>query len=148
MTEVRFYHLTRFSLERALPDLLEKCLGRGWRAVVQVAEEGRVEPLAKDLWAGRSDSFLPHGTAKDGAAESQPIWITAKEERPNKAEVLFLAEGAACEDFSSYDLVCEVFNGNDDVQTGSARARWKSYKEDGHELTYWQQTENGWEKQG
>jgi DNA polymerase-3 subunit chi len=27
-----------------------------------------------------------------------------------------------------------------------ARARWKSYKEQGHVIVYWQQTDGGWEK--
>ena len=36
MTEVLFYHLQSQPLERVLPELLEKCLERKWRAVVQV----------------------------------------------------------------------------------------------------------------
>jgi DNA polymerase-3 subunit chi len=27
-----------------------------------------------------------------------------------------------------------------------ARAHWKTWKEAGHEVTYWQQTDKGWEK--
>lgn len=148
MTEVRFYHLTRMSLEQALPDLLEKTLQRGWRAVVQVKEEGAVEPLTKALWTSRADSFLPHGSAKDGKPSLHPLWITEKEENPNDSTVLFLAEGAERKSFEGFDLVCEVFNGYDDVQVGHARARWKAYKEEGMDLTYWQQTETGWEKKG
>lgn len=148
MTEIRFYHLTRMRLDQALPELLEKTRQRGWRALVQVKEEGAVEPLTKSLWAGCPDSFLPHGSAKDGNAAQQPIWVTEKTENPNEASVLFLAEGAAREGFDGFDLVCEVFDGNDDVQVGGARARWSSYKEAEHSLTYWQQTENGWEKKG
>ena len=39
MTEVRFYHLQRKTLEQALPQLLEKTLERGWRAVVMAGSE-------------------------------------------------------------------------------------------------------------
>ena len=148
MTEIRFYHLTRIRLDQALPDLLEKTRQRGWRALVQVKEVGGVEPLTKSLWTARPDSFLPHGSAKDGNAAQQPIWITDKSENPNKATVLFLAEGAVRESLDGFDLVCEVFDGNDDVQVGGARSRWSAYKEADHTLTYWQQTENGWEKKG
>ena len=35
MTEINFYHLTRSSLEQALPRLLEKTLQAGERAVVR-----------------------------------------------------------------------------------------------------------------
>ena len=35
MTEVWFYHLQRRPLEQVLPNLLERSLEKGWRAVVQ-----------------------------------------------------------------------------------------------------------------
>ena len=35
MAELWFYHLERTELEKALPPLLEKCLQRGWRALVR-----------------------------------------------------------------------------------------------------------------
>ena len=41
MTEVRFYHLTTIGLDRALPQLLEKTLERGKRAVVMARSEER-----------------------------------------------------------------------------------------------------------
>ncbi|MDB5454933.1 MAG: polymerase chi subunit HolC, partial [Caulobacter sp.] len=33
--DVWFYHLERSALEQVLPELLEKTLGRGWRALVR-----------------------------------------------------------------------------------------------------------------
>ena len=33
--EVWFYHLERTSLDQALPELLEKTLARGWKALVR-----------------------------------------------------------------------------------------------------------------
>ncbi len=148
MSEIRFYHLIRLTLDQALPDLLRKCVQRGWRALVLVSQEDQVEPLTKQLWAGRPDSFLPHGSTKDGRPQDQPIWITAEEGRPNDPQVLFCCEGATVKSFDGYDLVCEVFDGKDYSQVEAARTRWKSYKDSGHDLTYWQQTENGWEKKG
>src|SRR6476620_10858207 len=68
MTEAVFYHLIRKPLERALPELLEKSYERGWRVVVQVASDERVDALDAHLWTYRDDNFLPHGTARDGDA--------------------------------------------------------------------------------
>ena len=45
MTEIRFYHLQRATLETALPPMLEKTLERGQRAVVMAGSEERVEHL-------------------------------------------------------------------------------------------------------
>ena len=52
MTEVLFYHLTQSRLEEALPDLLEKSLGRGWRVVVQFSSEERRDALAEIVALG------------------------------------------------------------------------------------------------
>ncbi len=83
MTAIHFYHLTRKTLEQALPELLEKTLARGWKAVVMAGSDARVEALTQHLWTYSQASFLPHGNAKDGNAASQPVWLTALDERPN-----------------------------------------------------------------
>ena len=59
MTEVRFYHMTRTGLEAALPQMLEKTLERGQRAVVIAGSEERVEALNGHLWTYRDRTFLP-----------------------------------------------------------------------------------------
>ena len=53
MTEVLFYHLQRQPLDAVLPELLEKCVERGWRAVVQVGSEERCDALDAHLWTYR-----------------------------------------------------------------------------------------------
>lgn len=146
MTEIRFYHLQRTSLERALPELLEKCHERSWHAVVMAGSEERAESLTQHLWTYHDRSFLPHGNARDGSAELQPIWLTAMDENPNDATVLFLVDGARSYDVSGYDLVCEVFDGNSDEAVAAARDRWADYRKDGHTLAYWRQGDTGWEQ--
>jgi DNA polymerase-3 subunit chi len=144
MADIRFYHLTRKSLEQALPELLEKTLERGWRAVVMAGSAERVEALAQHLWTYRPDSFLPHGTAKDGHPEMQPVWLTAEDERPNQAQVLFLTDGAATAGAAHYERVCDLFDGNDPEALAAARRRWAACKSSGHDLSYWQQGDRGW----
>lgn len=145
MTEIRFYHLTRKSLEQVLPELLEKTLERNIRAVVMAGSEERVEALTQHLWTYKPDGFLPHGNAKDGNAEMHPIWFTSKDERPNDAAFLFLTDGAETKSVGDYQRVCEIFDGNDDAALAAARQRWGIYKSAGHDLSYWQQGDKGWE---
>ncbi len=146
MTEIRFYHLQRTTLERALPELLEKCHERAWRAVVMAGSEERAESLTQHLWTYNDRTFLPHGNARDGSAEQQPIWLTALDENPNGATVLFLVDGARSYAVDGFDLVCEVFDGNSDEAVTAARERWAEYRKAGHALAYWQQGEGGWEQ--
>ena len=144
MTDIRFYHLTRKTLEQALPELLEKTLERGWRAVVLTGSAERAEALSQHLWTYAPNSFLPHGNAKDGNAEAQPVWLTPDDERPNDASVLFLTDGGSSARLGDYARVCDLFDGNDDTALAAARARWATYKTSGHQLSYWQQGDKGW----
>ena len=57
-TEVWFYHLERATLERVLPDLLEKTLGRGWRAIVRAGSEERLDYINNHLWTYNPNGFL------------------------------------------------------------------------------------------
>src|SRR5579871_974577 len=143
MTEVLFYHLSRQPLERVLPDLLERCLERGWRTVVQLGSEERRDALDAHLWTYRDEAFLPHGTVKDGSAEAQPVWLTVGDDNPNGATVRFLADGVELPDIRPYARVVLLFDGNDGEAVQRARAAWTTVKAGGHEATYWQQSEQG-----
>ena len=71
MPEVLFYHLTERPLESASPDILEKCLERGWRVTLRAGSEERARALDVHYWTYRDESFLPHGMAGDGPPEKQ-----------------------------------------------------------------------------
>ena len=70
-----------------LPSLLERTLERGWRAVVQSGSAERLEALDLALWTYNDESFLPHGTARDGDPARQPIYLTLDDETQNGAGV-------------------------------------------------------------
>ena len=145
--EISFYHLTRTTLEAALPVMLEKTLERGQRAVVRAGSVERVEALNGWLWTYGDRKFLPHGSAKDGHPALQPVWLTDKEERPNDAQVLFLTDGAVSEELADFERCAVLFDGNDEAAASAARNQWSNLKDAGHDLTYWQQTDEGrWQK--
>lgn len=143
MTDIGFYHLTRTPLERALPRLLEKVVAAGMRAVVVAGSADRVEALNGALWTYDPGSFLPHGSARDGNAADQPIWLTDADDNPNAATMLVLVDGATSPRLAAYQRCLDLFDGNDPDAVAAARARWTAAKAAGHGLTYWQQTESG-----
>ena len=148
MTEVLFYHLQRQPLERVLPSLLERCLERGWRVVVQASSDERVEALDAHLWTYRDDGFLPHGTARESEPAAQPILLTSSDHNPNGANVRFLIDGVAVpEDAAAYARIVLIFDGEDEDAVAAARARWGEAKAQGFDVTYWQPDEQGrWAK--
>jgi len=149
MTEVLFYHLEHQPLERALPALVERTLERNWRAVIEVGSEERLEALDTLLWTYREESFLPHGTRRDGNPEQQPVFLTSSQDNPNGATVRFLLDGAQLADVTSYARVVYVFDGRDASAVERAREEWRRAKAAGCEVTYWQQSPEGrWQKKG
>jgi DNA polymerase III subunit chi len=150
VTEVRFYHLQRARLEEVLPVILERCHQRAERVLVLAGSTERVEALAALLWTYRPDSFLPHGTAKDGEAARQPIYLAdsagetdSPNGAPNGAQVLILSDGARHPRVGDFKLVCELFDGHDEAAVAAARTQWKACKEAGHAVVYFQQGDNG-----
>lgn len=149
MTEVLFYQLTSRTLEEVLPGLLERCLERDWRVVVQSGSPERLQGLDAHLWTYRDESFIPHSMVRDETQGAQPVWLTSEDDNPNGASVRFLIDGARADDIGSYSRVIYLFDGYDNETLESACERWKTEKAAGHEVTYWQQDEAGrWNKKG
>jgi len=147
MTEIAFYHLESSSLEQALPKLLEKTLQAGKRALVLSGSEARVEWLNGQLWTHDADDWLPHGSIKDGSPEQQPVWLSTEDVNPNGSQFLFLTDGVSSSHIEQYERCFELFDGHDQSMVKAARSRWKTYQDEGHQLTYWKQSEQGrWEK--
>ena len=145
--EVWFYHLERTGLNHVLPELLEKTLQRGWKAIVRSAVAERIEQLDGWLWSYREDSFLPHAPADEPNAARQPILLTTGTDRLNAADALFLVDGAEAGDLSGYQRCIVVFDGADEGQLQTARAQFRDSKARGHAVSYWKQQARGWEKQ-
>lgn len=146
MSEVSFYHLTRQPLDHVLPRLLERVLAAGRRAVVLASSDEVIDHLDRLLWTYESEAFLPHGTARTGFPERQPIYLTTTEENPNQADVLALVDGRTPAFLGDFARCLDLF---EDAGKDAARRRWVDCRDAGHDVTYWQQGESGgWEKKG
>ncbi len=147
MAEILFYHLTRNPLEVTLPDLLEKTLQRGWKAVVRTGAADRLAWLDDRLWTGQDTSFLPHGLAGGAHDTDQPVLLTTGNEVPNAADILFAVDGAdvSATEAAAFTRVCVVFDGNEDAALVQARGLWKSLTDAGLPAKYWSQEDGGWQ---
>ncbi len=142
-SELYFYHLEQRSLEDVLPVLLERSLERGWRAVLQVGSEERLDHLNGHLWSYSQASFLAHGSAKDGPAAEHPIYLTLEDDNPNGAEIRFLVDGAPLAEPGHYARIVVLFDGRDEEAVAQARVQWQEGKAKGFKIGYWQQDEAG-----
>jgi len=150
MSEFRFYHVERRRIDQALPDILEEALSEGLRAVVQAAAPDHVEALNERLWTYSDESFLPHGSARDGEPHAQPIFLTDGDDNPNGARLRVLLTGVGCEPFlkgAAYERIVLLFDGRDEDAKAEARRQWALVKSAGASPSYWREGEDGgWEK--
>ena len=146
----RFCHLERRRIDQALPDLLHEALAVGWRAVVQASSDEQAEAVSERLWTHPDDSFLPHGSARDGDAEAQPVYLTAGARRIPMARASGCCsrgvEAAACP-FADYERVVLLFEGRNEEAVAEARRHWSLIKATGAAPSYWREGDDGkWEK--
>ncbi|MET3896498.1 DNA polymerase-3 subunit chi [Devosia sp. UYZn731] len=142
MPDVLFYHLEQRPLEAVIPQLLEKTLERGWRAVIEVGSTERAEALDAHLWTYRDDSFLAHGLAGEDTDALQPILITTANDNPNGAAVRFFIDRAVPQTAEGYQRIVYMFSGHDPDAVSEARIAWRNLLA-GNTLTYWQQEPDG-----
>ena len=145
MTRVDFYHLKKDTIEDTLPKLLEKAYASKQKILVKIGNEERVEFLNTHLWSYDEQSFLPHGSKKDGNANLQPIWLTSQDDNPNDAKILFLVDNAKVDvdKISSFNRVLNIFDGNNQAALDWSRDFWKQAKSSDIECYYWQKDDNG-----
>jgi DNA polymerase-3 subunit chi len=155
--DVNFYHLTRGSVENALPVILRRLLARKQRATIRVADVGN-EKILSDILCNTGDitDFLPHAIAsdqKDGRhKDKNPIWISSKENDYLKgADHLILLDGCPLEQNNELDKTVILFDNKNSDIIEKNRHIWrevKTGKEQGNlkyinDVTYWQQNASG-----
>lgn len=143
MTDIRFYHMEQSTLDQALPAITLKAFQSGKRVIIKAPDAKEVKRLDNLLWTSNPNVFLPHGADGDKSAARQPVFVTDKDENANEAEILILTHGCTHETVADFFMCCEMLDGRVDTQITAARARWKTYKDADHDLTYWQQDANG-----
>lgn len=145
--ELWFYHLERSSIEEVLPELLEKTLARGWRALVRTPDADRLASLDQLLWTWREESFTPHGLAGQGDEDRQPVLLSEAAASLNQAQCLFLLDRAQPEGFDGFERIIVMFDGHDESAVTAARGLWKEASSADAQVSYWRQSEAGrWEK--
>jgi DNA polymerase III subunit chi len=147
--EIWFYHLERTSVENTLPPLLEKCVERGWRAIVRSASPQNLDAVDAHLWTYRANAWLPHGKSTGDVMEDdhQPILLVHPPEFDSdlalEAPALFLLDGADWSGVTGVARIFVIFDGRDDDAVARARTDWRRAKDAGFVPAYWRQSEDG-----
>ncbi len=143
-----FYQLTETPLETALPQLLGRALGAGWRIAVRGRSAAFLDQLDQRLWLGAEEGFLPHGLAGGPHDAEQPVLLTSAAQAPNGAVCVMAVDSAevSAEEVKGLERVCVIFDGADQAALEHARGQWKALTDAGCEAQYWAQDGGRWVK--
>lgn len=99
------------------------------------------------LWTYQDQSFLPHGREDQGRADQQPILLANKTETAEGFDAVFLVDGADVTTVDGVSRVMVMIDGRSQDVVQRERGRWKTLKDAGAVMSYWQQSaKGGWEK--
>lgn len=147
MADINFYHLQSQSLEEGLPKLAERVVSSGAKAVIKVKDKATAKLLDKALWTYSPESFLPHDIEGSKYPDEQSLYITTGDENPASATIAIMINGEKIEDITKYSRILYMFEGKLDEIIAVARQDYKDFKSQGHEVSYWQQKDQGgWEQ--
>lgn len=141
-----FYHLTESPLDAALPQLIERARGAGWKVAVRGPDADMLKGLDAALWRGPDERFLPHGIAGGAHDALQPVLLCGPGQAAANGATCLMAVGGAevgAAEVQALDRVCILFDGHDDAAVQAARAQWKALTGGGCAAQYWAQ-EDGW----
>lgn len=146
MGAVYFYHLTESPIDQALPQLVDRAAGQGWRVLIRGRRMPLLDRLDAVLWQGPPDNFRAHGMAGDHDAD-QPILLGI--DTPAEGfDCVMSVDGADLTpaEIATAARACVLFDGHDGDALQRARGQWKALTGAAVAAQYWAQDDGRWIK--
>ena len=141
-----FYDLKAESTDSALLDLLERIIASKKKTIIVLKDESETERVNDWLWQYDEESFIPHGSKKDGNEKMQTIYLADAEEfknnkriSPNSASFIIYMSVLISDipDKNLYERCFVIFGNRNRMELENARILWKAAKESGGEMHLW-----------
>ena len=147
MSEVFFYHLTKTTLEIALPKILERALSEKWSIEIRTSANTNLDEISNAMWRGPDESFLPHCLEDHEDLQDYPI-VLCKSPLKDWRDCLIVVDQADLKEneVKNYKRVCLIFDAKIEVELSKARKSWKKLSEEGINTTYWAEDKGRWVK--
>ena len=147
MSEVFFYHLTKTTLEIALPKILERALSEKWSIEIRTSANTNLDEISNAIWRGPEESFLPHCLEDHEDLQDYPI-VLCKSPLKDWRDCLIVVDQADLKEneVKNYKRVCLIFDAKIEVELSKARKSWKKLSEEGIKTTYWSEDKGRWVK--
>lgn len=132
MTIVKFAKLERQEKVQLLCRLTEEQYSSGKRVLIRVQDDNQAVSLDRFMWTWDKGAFLPHAFS-NGSVDclDEPIVITVREDNPNAAPILIMAQPCSLEYLRKFDLVIDFAEVYDKHLAELSRERFRLYREHG-----------------
>ena len=147
MSEVFFYHLTKTTLEIALPKILERALSEKWSIEIRTSANTNLDEISNAIWRGPEESFLPHCLEDHEDLQDYPI-VLCKSPLKDWRDCLIVVGQADLKEneVKNYKRICLIFDAKIEVELSKARISWKKLSEEGINTVYWAEDKGRWVK--
>ena len=147
MSEVFFYHLTKTTLEIALPKILERALSEKWSIEIRTSANTNLDEISNAIWRGPEESFLPHCLEDHEDLQDYPI-VLCKSPLKDWRDCLIVVGQADLKEneVKNYKRICLIFDAKIEVELSKARKSWKKFSEEGINTIYWAEDKGRWVK--
>ena len=147
MSEVFFYHLTKTTLEIALPKILERVLSAEWSLEIRTNANTNLDEISNAIWRGPEESFLPHCLEDHEDLQDYPIVLCKSPLKEWRDCLIVVDQGDLKEnEVKNYKRVCLIFDAKIEVELSKARKSWKKLSEEGIKTVYWAEENGRWVK--
>ena len=116
MTEFAFYKTSNFRVDETFYVLAQKALEKNLNSVVIFETKEVLKDISIMLWSKKPESFLPHSIERDNLSNDSPIYLTTREENPNKSQIIFSPESALVKKSKNWKRCIYIFD-QDDIST-------------------------------
>ena len=147
MSEVFFYHLTKTTLEIALPKILERALSEKWSIEIRTSANTNLDEISNAIWRGPEESFLPHCLEDHEDLQDYPI-VLCKSPLKDWRDCLIVVGQADLKEneVKNYKRICLIFDAKIEAELSKARKSWKKLSDEGINTAYWTEEEGRWVK--
>tara|TARA_B100000953_G_scaffold197645_1_gene162877 strand:+ start:436 stop:891 length:456 start_codon:yes stop_codon:yes gene_type:complete len=146
LTEFAFYKTSNFRVDETFYVLVQKALEKNLNSVVIFETKEALKDISIMLWSKKPESFLPHSIERDNLSNDSPIYLTTREENPNKSQIIFSPEGALVKKSKNWKRCIYIFDHDDNSSFDRLKEYYFLLENSKEKIELYEQNKGNWIK--
>tara|TARA_B100000586_G_scaffold154198_1_gene112142 strand:- start:933 stop:1388 length:456 start_codon:yes stop_codon:yes gene_type:complete len=146
LTEFAFYKTSNFRVDETFYVLVQKALEKNLNSVVIFETKEALKDISIMLWSKKPETFLPHSIERDNLSNDSPIYLTTREENPNKSQIIFSPEGALVKKSKNWKRCIYIFDHDDNSSFDRLKEYYFLLENSKEKIELYEQNKGNWIK--